>query len=327
LVAGNVGLTGVNANDVPVFVKTQYPAEPKAEKTSPTSNIRAESGADSSEASTDGGGPGSTDASAGRVQTSSKAGCGDSGAIEATADNSVDLLDIAGVLRIGAVLSHAKATVDASGHRTLEGAMDVEGATVLGQRVAITDEGLVVGSSESQLPSTDNLTKALADAGITVHPIALVKDPDHGEVIAPGLEIVVTRGAQGVGTGPAVTTLVVGRAYARASEGGSSEVAAPGVADIGSPADTSPAVGEPALLAATPSTPAPEPAIADSNAARVNVRPAAAALGRMASWSIARVYTALGMGLLLVALSLLGSGRLGTPPVGGLSQPVARFRR
>jgi hypothetical protein len=330
-VAGNVGLTGVNANDIPVFVKTQYPADQKEDKSSPTSNLHAESREDGSKATTDGGGPGSANASGGRVQTSSASGCNDAGAIEATADNTVDLVDVAGVLRIGAVHSHAKATVDASGKHTLDGTMDVEGATVLGQPVAITDKGLVIGNSPSPLPTADPLTKALVDAGITVHPIAVVKNPDQGEVFAPGLEIVVTRGVQGVGTGPAVTTLVLGRAYARATQGGASDAGASAVADIAPPSDRSSpaALGSGTGGGSTPLTPSPSPApaIGGTRARPVAVRPASAVLGRMASWSIARAYTALGVGLLLVTLSLLGTGTLGDVRVPGLPRRLARSRR
>jgi hypothetical protein len=308
LVAGNIGLTGVNANDVPVFAVSKHPTDPKVEKSSPTFTLKAETAADSARASTEGGPPASEQSSAGRVVTTAVARCGDGGSVEAIADNQVDMFDVAGVLRLGVVRSHARAVVDAAGKRTFEATMEVDGATVLEQRVAITDKGVVTGSSASPLPDDDALAKALVDAGITIRYIAAAQNAEQGEVLAPGLEIAVTRRAEGVGTGPAVTTITLGRAYARAarsSEGVTADVptdvalSTPDL-DSGVPFAAAPVGGldplpSPALPSAGGRSPSqPQPQLAPALTTRI------------ANWSMARAYTALAVGVLLMTVSRLG---------------------
>ena len=187
--AGNVGLTGINPNDVPVFAVSSYPAQPASQKSTPAGTIEAKSGAQSSTASAGGSGPASDQASEGRVVSSADAACREDASVRAVADNVAQMVDIKGVLRIGSVSSHAQAVVDPAGERNLQGTMEVEGATVAGQPVAITDRGVVTGSSATPLPD-DPLAQALAAAGISVRYVAAVKDAKAGEVFAPGLEVV-----------------------------------------------------------------------------------------------------------------------------------------
>lgn len=214
-VAGNVG-RAARASDVPVFALSSHPGEPESKKTTPAATIEAKTGPQSAAASVVGGGPTSDQASVGRVTTTAVSQCRDDNAIEAVADNEIETLDIDGVLRVGSVRSHAEAGIDPSGERVLEGTMEVQGASVLGQSVSITDRGVVTGESATPLPDSDPLADALADAGIEVRYVAAAKDAEQGQVLAPGLEIVVTRGVEGVGTGPATTTYTLGRAFARA---------------------------------------------------------------------------------------------------------------
>jgi hypothetical protein len=110
------------------------------------------------------------------------------------------------------------ASVSPSGEPTLQGTIEVEGVTVLGQAVGIGDRGIVVGATPTAVPVGDNpLAQALADAGVTVRTLAVTKHDTTGEVLAPSLEITVSRSAPGVGTGPESVTYTFGRAHARAS--------------------------------------------------------------------------------------------------------------
>ena len=310
LVAGNIGLTGVNRNDVPVFAVSKWPADPKVEKSSPTSTLKAETTAESAEASTEGGG-GSDQGSAGRLATAAIARCGTGRSIEAIADNRAEMVDVAGVLRFGAVSSHARAVVDAAGTPTFEATMDVDGATVLGQRVAITDKGVVTGSSATPLPGDDPLAEALLDAGITVRYIAAEQDAERGQVFAPGLEITYTRRLEGFGTGPTVTTITLGRAYARAAL--TSDELAPTRPDVPTtPTDVG--SGETPVAPRTEGSVAIPPSTPTTTAAPASppVVQSPSVLSSLADWSVARVYTAVGLGLLLMTISLVGWRSVGT---------------
>lgn len=320
IVAGNVGLTGVNANDVPVFAVARHPTDPKVEKSTPASTLTAEADADSAAARTEGG---TNAASAGRVATSALAQCDDGGSIEAVAENRVELLNVDGVVRLGLVRSHARAIVDENGKPTLQGTMEVEGATVLGQRVAITDQGLVVGSSPAPLPADDPIATALADAGIAVRFIAAEQDPEQGQVFAPGLEIAVTRRVEGAGTGPAVTTITLGRAYARASLASDGPTAVPtGVAPSDADLGVAPSADE--QLSAGIDSLAPPTLPSSGVATRGQQVPVSRGSAGLAAWSIARAYTALGLGVLLMAFSLVGwrslGATLGRPKAGTQAQ-------
>jgi hypothetical protein len=139
------------------------------------------------------------------------------------ADDSVQSLDIAGVLRVASVRTHAKATRSSSGHLQLDGTVDIEGASVLGQPVSITDQGIVVGPAP--VPGVTNpLQAALTTAGITVSAVAAMKDPANGQVLSGALEISVAQKVPNVGSGPVTTTYTLGRGYATTRATGSPAV-------------------------------------------------------------------------------------------------------
>ena len=227
----NPAFPETNANDVPVFVVSRHPTQPEATKSSPAFTLEAKSGERESTAKAVVGGPSSEQASAGRLSTSAVASCADDTSVKAVGDNVADVLDVQSVLRIGQVRSHAEVAVDPSGQPKLNGTMAVEGATVLGQPVAITDQGVVTGSSATPLPANP-LAQALGDAGISVRYIAAAKDEQQGQVLAPGLEVVVTRGFQGAGSGPMKITYLLGRAYARAARGATTAPESAAVAEV-----------------------------------------------------------------------------------------------
>jgi hypothetical protein len=316
-VAGNIGLAGLNANDTPFLAVSSYPATPKVSKSGPGATIDASSDALSSTAQAAAGGPASNQASAGKISASGSSSCGNDGTVRALADNAVDLFDVEGVLRIGAVRSHARVEIGPTGQRTLDSTMEVVGATVLGQPVAITDRGVVAGGSAIPLPD-DPEAKTLADAGITVRYIAAAKDDQHGQVFAPGLEVVVTRAVQGAGTGPINTTYTLGRTYARAATStdqastGVQAAAAPGISQLSEP----PSQGAAPAAANAPAAPpalAPTPAssgsaVSTSGRVAAGDRPMAVA---MPNASFAGVYSTMGAAVLLFVAAWLIFERLG----------------
>jgi hypothetical protein len=106
-------------------------------------------------------------------------------------------VDLAGVLKIQSVVATAKVTADHDTHTALQ-SLVVSGATVAGQQVAITNDGVVAagtpivpGTTLSQ--ATDTVNQALAGAGITsVHTIGgtAKHTTRSAEADTGGLEIV-----------------------------------------------------------------------------------------------------------------------------------------
>jgi hypothetical protein len=303
-VADNVGVSGANANDVPVFATSSHPTQPESSKSTPAATIEAKSAARSSTAKAVAGA--TTEAlSAGTVATSAAASCDDDATVRALADSAASAIDVAGVLRIASVRSHALVRVDARGRRTVEATLEVDGATVAGQSVGITDQGVVTGSSVTPLPANP-VADALAGAGITVRYLAADKDAAKGEALAPGLEITVVREIPGVGTGPTTSTYVIGQAYARATSSGGGGAAVVAVPDLSFDA---PATADPVAPATDP-LPAPVPAISNTGASTpesASGDEVALQVGRIATdWSVVPAYNALGIGALLLLAAWLG---------------------
>ncbi|MFN2540096.1 MAG: hypothetical protein ABR549_18350 [Mycobacteriales bacterium] len=108
-------------------------------------------------------------------------------------------VELAGVLRIQSVVATAKVTADHDTHTAVQ-SLVVSGATVGGQQVAITNDGvaaagrpLVPGSTLSQ--ATDAVNAALAGAGITsIHTVGgIAKHTDRSaQADTGGLRIVMT---------------------------------------------------------------------------------------------------------------------------------------
>lgn len=302
--AENAGQARQDPNNVPVFATTDYPATPEASNSTPTATVSAKSAERSSTAKAEGGGPGSDQAAAGHAVATADASCAADGTLTGSSDNRADMTNFGGVLGIGSVKSYAVAVRAANGDiQKLEGTMQVEGVTVLGQAAAITDKGLVLGTSASPLPDNP-LTSALESAGITVRYIAADKDEKTGEVTAPGLEVTVVQQAAAGGGGPVTNTYTFGRAYALAG-------VTPG--DAPAPSDEGTSDGSTGSFTDTPSvgvlsSPSPVSSgragtpIAKPRGANVVATP----MVQIGSWSVAPAYSALGVGaLLLVAWFLL----------------------
>ena len=307
VVAENAGQADMEASDLPVFAVSEYPVTPEASNSTPAATVSAKSTERSSTAEATGGGPGSDQASAGRAVAKAAASCEGDGGLKATADTSADMIALAGVLRIGRVESHAVAERDGQGKLVkLDGTVSAEGVTVLGQAAAITDKGLVVGSSPTPLPA-DPLTEALVEAGITVRYIAAERDAERGEVVAPGVEVTIT--APVPNGEPVTTSYVFGRALARTTLT-PGDTLAPPVED-----DAPPVVPD----AATPDGPdLPTPALPTSEIAApatgtgASPRPVATdrppvvlPTAQIGNWSVAPAYSALGVGALLLLVWLL----------------------
>lgn len=212
--AGNAGAGNVDATQIPTFAISSHPSRPEDVKSSPGLTLEARSEMLLSAAEASGGPPATDAASFGRASATAAASCVD-GVVTATADSRNDVVNIAGVLGLGSVRSHAEAGVDGDGNLSLDGSMTIEGATVLGQGVEITDEGVVFGDSPIPLPDNP-LAAALDDAGIQLRYLAVDEDEANGQVLAPGLEIIVSDSGGSI-PGGASTTYTFGRAYARAT--------------------------------------------------------------------------------------------------------------
>ena len=318
-VAGNVGLTGVSANQLPVFAVSSYPSHPDASNSTPIGSVQTKSTELGSTAQASAAGPGTDQFSLGRLSVSAAASCGDNATLQAVSDTDAGVVNVAGVLRLGAIRSHAKATTDPSGHTKFEVSTAIEGATVMGQSVAISDKGLVVGPQATALPDNP-LLKALETAGISVHYVAAVQNQKSGEATAPGLQVVVTRDLQGVGTGPASVTFTFGEAYARATTTGAEGEQAPPAATggdqsapavLGSDQSAAPSgVSSPLASSSSGATPR-----ASTSTRRPSTRRVAGdvrlPLTRIANWSITPLYV-MGAGtLLLVFATWVGLERLG----------------
>lgn len=258
--AGNAGAGNVDATQLPIFAISSHPSRPEDNKSGPGLTLEARSEALTSAAEAAGGPPATDEATFGRAASVAVSSCVD-GVVTATADTKNDVVVIAGVLTMGSVRSHASATVDAAGELTLDGSFVVDGATVLGQGVQITDQGVVFGESPTPLPGNP-LAEALDDAGVTVRYLAAERDVDNGQVLAPGLEIIVADSGDGVPGGAAVT-YTLGRAYARAAAASSTLPVPSDPPSTSDPVETGEASPvAPTTPDATGSTPSPSTAAA-----------------------------------------------------------------
>jgi hypothetical protein len=310
--AGNLGVAGnqlghpLTPNDVPVFSSSKYPGVTHDEKSEPAYALSTTAAADKATAQATAGGPTSATASGGRTEVHSTTECGPGAVMRTVADNDVDAVTVVGTLRIGNVHSHAEAQLGPTGAPTLGGSMQVEGVSVQGQQVGITDKGLVVAGTTVPLPDRSPLRQALDSAGIDVVYLAAEQNPAKGTVVAPGLQITVTTPLpQGVGTGTVVTTLTLGQAVASVSRSGD---APPPVVDEGPPVTSD--VSEPSGSVAPPPAVDVPPAITSGDTAPPP--PVTASGGGHTAprllrrdfrpWSIERVYVALALavGVLLI---------------------------
>jgi hypothetical protein len=313
-VADNAGAGGADASQVPTFAIAQDPSTPESTKTLPAGTISAKASPDSSSGDAVLGASASPGAGVASTSNTAKASCEEDTTVQAVADSAATGIDIAGVLKIGSVRSHAKAVVSPSGEKTVEGTVDIDGASVAGHGVTISDKGVVLAGSPAPL-AKDPITPALEAAGISVKYIGGVADEATGQVLAPTLEISVARTVPGPsGDVPARVTLSFGRAFARAvlegSEGAFGASEDLGIDDLSSFADESfedfPTTDVGSLD--TPTEASTE--TNDSPSSSTGDRAANVATARLADWSIAPGYSAMGVGALLLLVAWIGLERI-----------------
>jgi hypothetical protein len=309
--ADNAGAAEVDSSEVPVFAIAEHPTTPSTSKPLPGGGLEASASADEASAKAALGASSEGSGGAGIVTNSAKSTCAPDRTIQAVADSVASGVDIAGVLRIASVRSHAKVTLTPSGERKVVGTVEIEGANVGGQAVSITDKGVVLAGSPSALPA-DPITPALQAAGITVTYVKAVSDESLGQVLAPTLEITVSGDASGAAAGKSVT-YSFGRAFARAAlegteEGFGSLDSDLSLDDLSSFADESFddfASTEVVALDTPADTPAEPSEEASPSGSSANV-----ATSRIADWSIAPGYSAMGVGALLLLAAWVGLERI-----------------
>jgi hypothetical protein len=289
-------------NSVPVFAVSSHPTTPSASKPVPGGSIEAKSAAQSSEAKAVLGSASEQSAVAATSSTG-KVVCTAESSLEAVAKNAASGIDIANTLRISSVQSHAKVVVAQDGKRTLEGSMSIDGAAVNGQAVSITEKGIVVGTAATPVP--DGVTPALKAAGIEVQYVTSVKDESTGSVLSPGLVVRLTQTVPSLG--PVTYTYSFGRAFAR---GGLKPGDATFSSDVGSEDFSSFDSGS-TFSDAVSADVAPLP---DTSGTGSTTKPsggsgsgeASVPTARIAEWSIAPGYSAMGVGALLLLVAWVG---------------------
>lgn len=174
---------GVPAQPYPASVTSNVPGQPHQSTSAPAGySLSSTSTPTSSKAAaTVGPGPagGATLATSSATSDVHTTAAG----VSAVATSSTDSFT-AGPLVLSRVRSTASAMLDASGRTTLSSSIELGDATVDGQRVGLTRDGLTVAGTDIPLPA-GQLTDALATAGVTVTYLAETKTPTS--VTAPGL--------------------------------------------------------------------------------------------------------------------------------------------
>lgn len=213
-------LTGLDFSQAPVLATTNYPAQPTAGRDVPGLSLRATSSETGSSASAQVGPATGDQAGATRARTVASAGCSGDSRVAAEASSEAEGISVAGLVRVAAVRSSSAVSVGADGNPGLTSSLVVEGLSVAGQQVAVTDAGLVVGPATVPPVGVAAADAVFESAGVTVRYLAPITDADGHGRLAPGLAITVSRRIEGVGTGAASVTVVLGRAYARAEAAG-----------------------------------------------------------------------------------------------------------
>jgi hypothetical protein len=149
----------------PVIAASSDPATPQQDASAGPLQMQAKSGPTSSEASSSFASPQS---GVGRLVASAKVtGNPASGTLSAISTGEATPLDVAGVLTLSAVRSHAEATLS-GGQVTTKTSLAIGDVAVAGVRVVLTPEGLTLPGQSVPLPDTSPITAPLRQAGVTV---------------------------------------------------------------------------------------------------------------------------------------------------------------
>ena len=216
LVAGLTGLP--SPPPYPFYASSSHPTTPEAKVAQPGYELAATSAEQSSRGSTTtGGGSADGKSAIGRTVTvADTSRDAASGTVTAVATGNADLIDVGGVLRIGRVDARAKVTRSPGTDPTREASFAVDGVTIAGQAVGLSEKGFILGDTNTPLPKDNPLLQALAEAKIAVQYLARADNPDG--VVSPGLVI---RQEQATPGGPTmVFRYVFGRMAASATASG-----------------------------------------------------------------------------------------------------------
>ena len=135
---GNAGAGDVDHRSIPVMVTSAHPSNPDESRSTPAGSLKATSEELASKAEAIAGGPGDEQTTVGRSRAAADVSCATSGVVKAASTAVSEASSFSGgVLRIGSVRTTASATTNASGATVLRSSIDVDGASVVGQRVTI----------------------------------------------------------------------------------------------------------------------------------------------------------------------------------------------
>ena len=235
-------LSGAPLPDYPFYAGSDYPVTPKQEVGQGPYVLKAESGENSSSASSSVGLAAEGTGALGLARSGATV-TATSDSVISEAKSTVDGLTD-GPLQLGHVLSTATTTLGRDGQLTRHADTEVVGAMVGDTAITITKDGLRVADTKQSLPSTEPVAQALAGAGITVELIHADDQPTGAT--APAIRV-----TQSQASGTKVI-YVLGAASAKvAGDGAATQLPSvpaesPGATGSGSgPADTDPGLASP----------------------------------------------------------------------------------
>ena len=242
------GVTGLpNPGNYPFYVASSYPSKPDNNAGVVGYDLKVHSEETSSTASAASGG-GSGDNAVIQGVATSHAARDAAGAVNASSQSDSKAISFGDVLRIAN--AHATASVvrapGAEPTRTADFSMT--GVSIAGQTVGLSDKGFTLAGTNTALPDSSPLRKALSERGITVTYLHRT-DTSEG-VISPGLMVTQTSAAPD--GGPAtVFQVVLGQAVAYVTNSAVAGIPAPAAGAGGTTtADTGsgPGAGTPAAV-------------------------------------------------------------------------------
>jgi len=224
------GVTGLpNPGNYPFYVGSSYPSKPDNSAGVVGYDLKVHSEETSSTASAASGGASGDNAVIQGLATS-RAARDATGAVNASSQSDSKAVSFGDVLRIAN--AHATASVvrapGAEPTRTAD--FSLTGVSIAGQTVGLSDKGFTLAGTNTALPDSSPLRKALSERGITVTYLHRTDTPEG--VISPGLMVSQTSAAPD--GGPAtVFQVVLGQAVAYVTNSAVAGIPTP-AADAGS---------------------------------------------------------------------------------------------
>jgi hypothetical protein len=204
------GIVGASLPSYPLIVSSSDPAAPDGSLDQGPVSLSAHSKPTTSTGSATVGQAAQDNAVGKLLATATAKADAVTGAVSGEATSDADLIDIAGVLRIGSLHATAGAARGADGKIAKSSAMAIGQVTVAGVAAQITDQGISIAGQGQALPATGAITDPLQAAGISVRVLQpLVTDSG---VTSGGLEITQHQAASGHDV---THTYTFGRAHAQ----------------------------------------------------------------------------------------------------------------